>query len=478
MTSFLPATRLAALVGPGPWRSPVYADLAERVRLLVLDGRVADGTRLPSERELAAALGVSRTTTARVYADLRERGVLRSRRGSGSTVHVPAQDSHASSLLTTGTGPGTIALTYSAPAGPPGLAGAFAAAQEQLPGLLATSGYLPDGLPVLRELIAQRYRDRGLPTDPGQVVVTNGAMGALSLAFRTLVRPGDRALVEGLSYPHAYDALQASGARLTALPVGEHPWDVQALTTALRGRRHAVAYLVPDFHNPTAAVMDERTRVEWARLLRRHDVLPVVDESLREVNLDDVELPASFASHDPRAVLVGSASKELWGGLRIGWARLPHHLVTPFLQRRMTLDLGSSAFEQLVVAELMRGDGSDAAHRRATARQARDHLLSGLARRLPALRAARPPGGLNLWVELPERVSTPLVAAAERHGLLLTPGPRFHAGAGGENRVRLPYTLPEPVLDEALERLAAAWDQLQGAPAAPGRRGAVIDLIA
>ncbi|WP_019145307.1 MocR-like transcription factor YczR [Aeromicrobium massiliense] len=479
MTSFVPASRLAALLGSEPLRSPAYADLAERVRLLVVDGRVADGARLPSERDLAVALGVSRTTTARVYAELRERGVLRSRRGSGSVVQVPPSESHVSSLITAPSAPGTIALTYSAPAGPPGLARAFAAAQEQLPALLATTGYLPDGLPVLREALAERYRRQGLPTDPEQVVVTNGAMGALSLAFRTFVSAGDRVVVEGLSYPHAYDAIVASGGRLAPLPVTEHPWDVQALAALLGSGRHATAYFIPDFHNPTAAVMDESTRAAWARLLRRHGVLPVVDESLREVNLDRVELPPSYATYDPRAVLVGSASKEFWGGLRIGWARLPRHLVTPVLQRRMTLDLGSSAFEQLVLAHLLQGDGADADHRRETARTARDHLLAELAVQLPMLAAEPPAGGLNVWAELPERVSTPLVAAAERHGLLLTPGPRFHAHAGGETRLRLPYTQGEAVITEAVRRLRDAWDEVTsraGRPAAAGR--APIDLIA
>jgi DNA-binding transcriptional MocR family regulator len=479
MTSFLPAARLAALVGPGPWRSPAYADLAERVRLLVVDGRVADGARLPSERDLAAALGVSRTTTARVYAELRDRGVLRSRRGSGSVVQVPPSESHVSSLITGPSTPGTIALTYSAPAGPPGLARAFAAAQEELPALLSTTGYLPDGLPVLRELLAQRYRDRGLPTDPEQVVVTNGAMGALSLTFRTFLSPGDRVVVEGLSYPHAYDAIVASGGRLAPLPVTEHPWDVQALGALLGGARHTLAYLIPDFHNPTAAVMDEPTRVAWARLLRRHDVLPVVDESLREVNLEQVELPPSFASFDSRAVLVGSASKEFWGGLRIGWARLPRRLVTPVLQRRMTMDLGSSAFEQLVLASLLQGDGADAEHRRTTARTARDHLVAELREHLPRLGTEPPAGGLNVWAELPGRVSTPLVAAAERHGLLLTPGPRFHAHAGGETRLRLPYSQPAPVITEAVRRLRAAWDEVTDQPRRPAVAGrATIDLIA
>ena len=104
--------------------------------------------------------------------------------------------------------------------------------------LLATSGYLPDGLPVLRELVAQHYADRGLPTHPGQIIVTNGAMGAISLLARTLLSPGDRVLVEGSSYPHAHDAFVAAGGRLSPLPVGGSPWDTEAMSTTLAAGRH------------------------------------------------------------------------------------------------------------------------------------------------------------------------------------------------------------------------------------------------
>src|SRR5690348_8033169 len=180
----LSAARLAALLGGSETTGPAYKDIAERIRLLVVDGRVPDGSRLPSERALADALGVSRTTTTRVYAELRDTGLLHSRQGSGSIVRLPLSPSHASSLIVAPDDAHTIAMTFSAPLAPPGIARAFEAAAAKLPGLLATSGYLPDGLPALREILAQRYTDRGLPTEPGQIVVTSGAQGAISLLAR------------------------------------------------------------------------------------------------------------------------------------------------------------------------------------------------------------------------------------------------------------------------------------------------------
>lgn len=478
------APRLARLVGedvrddPGP----LYLGVAERLRLLVTDGRVPDGVRLPSERELATSLGVSRTTTTRAYAELRDAGLLESRRGSGSVVRVPLAATGASSLIIDPTDEDTVALTYAAPSGPPGLARAFESAAGRATGLLSTSGYLPDGLPALREVLAARYAERGLPTSPEQIIVTSGAMGAISLLARAFVGPGRRVVVEATSYPHAHDAFTAAGGRLAPLPTGDDLWDPDALASMLAGGRHHAAYVIPEFHNPTGAVMPEAHRERWADLLRRHDVVPIVDESLREVNLDGVDLPHSLALHDGRTLCVGSASKEFWGGLRVGWIRAPHALVTTIVQHRMADDIGSSAFEQLVVTELLGEGGQTAAAGRARSRVARDHLLGELADQLPEISVTCPHGGLNLWAELPRPMSSRLVAAAARHGLLLTPGPRFVTGSAaiGERRLRLPYTQEPDTLSEAVRRLRHAWDDVAGRRPAPGRTdaSATLDLIA
>lgn len=480
MTIVISARRLAELVGELDGTGAAYAEIGDRIRLLAVDGRLPDGARLPSERELAASLGVSRTTTSRVYADLRDAGLLESRRGSGSVVRVPLAASSASSLIVTPDDADTIALTYSAPVGPPGMARAFERAAERLPGLLATTGYLPDGLPVLRELIAQHYADRGLPTDPGQIIVTSGAMGAISLLARALLSPGDRVVVEGSGYPHAHDSLVAAGGRLTPLPLDVTPWEPTGLEAALRASRHRLAYLTPDFHNPTSAVMSGEERQAWAHHLRRHGAIALVDESLREVNLDGVELPPSLAHHDPNAVLIGSSSKPYWGGLRVGWIRAPRSMVMALVQARMMDDLGSSAFDQMVLAELLSDGGQTAAAGRAQLRTGRDHLLAELARHVPEVEAPCPAGGLNLWVTLPGRLSTRLCAAASRRGLLLTPGPRFFAqpGPGAERYLRLAYSQPIDTLTEAVQRLRLALDDVHdGRESSPGTPE-TLDLIA
>ena len=476
MTITISASRLAAALTPTV--GVAYRDLADQIRLLIVDGRITAGSRLPSERELAAATGLSRTTTARVYAELRDAGLLRSRRGSGSVVCVPFAESSASSLIVTPEDDTGIAMTYAAPVAPAGLGRAFEAAITRLPGLLSTTGYLPDGLPALRELLAARYEERGLPTSPDQIVVTSGALGAVSLIARAFVERGDRVLVESVSYPHAHEAFTSAGARLTPLPViADSPWDVETAVDLLKSSHYRAAYLIPDFHNPTAAVMGESERRTFAGAMRRAGTLAVIDESLRDINLDDVVLPPSFGSFDHDALLVDSASKTFWGGLRVGWIRAPHDLVMPLVQARMTHDLGTAAFEQLVLAEVLR-DPEPVMNRALDGfRSQRDHLVDLLAEHLPELDIMRPAGGLSLWAGLPDHNSTRLVAAAREHGLLLTPGPRFFTGAptAGEAFLRLPYTQSLTVLDDAVHRLAKAYEGQRADDAPDGPR---LDLIA
>lgn len=471
---------LSALLGALPGQRPAYVELAEAIRLLVIDGRIPPGARLPGERELAGVLGLSRTTTARAYQQLRDSGFATARQGSGTVACLPMAQSTASSLIVESGDPDVIAWTYSAPPAPPGTARAFQRAAGDLPGLLTSTGYLPDGLPALREAVAGTYDDRGLPTDPHQIIVTAGAMGAISLVARTLLRKGDRAIAEGLSYPHGVDALRATGARLGALPVLENPWPLEEFgELAAAGAR--AAYLIPEFHNPTAVVMPATHREQLAALARRHDLRVVVDESLYAVNLDGVSLPPPYASFDPRAISIGSSSKPFWGGLRVGWIRAPRDLVMPLVQTRMSSDLGASAFEQLVVTELLTEGGQTAASARAGLRAGRDRLLALLADQLPDFETTCPSGGLNLWIRLPEAMSSRLVAAASERGLLLTPGSRFFTqpGAAGERHLRLPYVTAAERLADGVRRLAAAYaDVTNGRPEPAGQPCNGLDLIA
>jgi DNA-binding transcriptional MocR family regulator len=458
------ATLLGSTLVSGPRRGhgSLHRALAEGLRLLVSDGRIAPGTRLPSERDLTAALGVSRTTVARAYALLRERGYVESRRGSGSVARLPGRPGTTTDRLLSpaaDTAEDVLDLTVAAPLAPAGLAAAYDRAVERLPAYLHGTAYFPAGLPLLREAIARRYTERGLPTSPEQVVVTSGALSAVAVAGRALAGVGDRILVESPTYPNATAALRASGARLVGVGVDPPGWDLDAVLATLRQVAARAAYLVPDFQNPTGALMDDDQRARVGEALGRTRTTAIVDETLVEMVLTDVRMPAPFAAYAPTAVTVGSASKAFWGGLRIGWLRAPLDRVGALVGTRLGVDLGAPVLEQLVLADLMEHRDEILGERRPLLRRSRDTLVDGLRERLPSWRFQVPVGGLALWCELPEALSSALVVAAEQHGVRLAAGPVFAPEGGLERFLRLPYTHRPEELARAVERLAAAWDQ-------------------
>jgi DNA-binding transcriptional MocR family regulator len=448
------ARRLVELLGS--WRDWTArhpsADLADAIRLLAQEGRLPAGTRLPAERELAEALTVSRTLITKAIDELRETGVVASRQGSGSWI--TAQD--RVDLPDAPARPHLIDLARASPEAVPAMLGAVEAATRRLPPLLSGHGYFPHGLPELREVVAARYRARGLATTADQIVVTNGAHHALVLLLRLFVQPGDRVLVEQPTYPNALDALRAALARPVPVPMTEDGWNVDDIEAALRQSSPRLAFFVPDFHNPTGHRMSAHDRAALAAALRRTRTLAVADETLVELDLDGDPLtgPPPLAAFAPDLVLtVGSANKSHWGGLRIGWVRASTELVDRILAFRSAVDLGAPVFEQLVLTELLTDPEPTLRQRRTELAHRRDVLLAALAEHCPQWTCRRPGGGQSLWCLLDEPIGTRLAVAAESYGLRVVPGPRFTVDGDWERRLRVPFTLPPAELAEAALRL-------------------------
>jgi DNA-binding transcriptional MocR family regulator len=438
---------------------------------------------MPSERELTAALGLSRTTVTRAYQQLRDQGYLRTRQGSGSVVHLPqVPGGRVDHLLAPGgTAEGEIDLTTTAPSSGPWLLEAYQRATEEVGAYLPGTGYYPSGLPVLREAVAQRYAERGLPTSADQILVTSGALTGTAIAVQALLSPGDRVVVESPTYPNAIATLTGARARIVVHPlepgVSGEEWDAEGLALLTRQVGARAAYLVPDFHNPTGTLMDADQRERVGAALSRARVVPVIDESPVDLALDDVEMPPPLAASVPDAVTVGSVSKSYWSGLRIGWMRLPRARVEQMALSRLRMDLGAPVLEQLVVAALMERHEEVVRERRTRLRSGRDVLLDGVREHLPTWRVQSPPGGACLWCELPQPRSTDLAAAARRHGVVLAPGPTFAPSGGLDQWMRLPFALDEDRLAQAPPRLAPAWGEVlagDDAYGSPERRRAPI----
>ncbi len=464
-TSILRPASLIRLLGA--WRAngsaePAYRQLSQALRMLVLDGRIGLDVRLPGERELAAALGLSRTTVAAAFDRLRDEGYLQSRQGSGSVTRLPSSRIGATPPpdMDEG-GDGILNWTAAALPAPEGIAHAYQAAVEQLPAWLGDLGYLALGLPPLRQAIADDFTARGCPTSADQIMVTNGAQQGFALLLAMLAGPGDRVVIDHPTYHNAILALQRS--HIVPVPVGlpRQGWDVDAMEAAFRQTAPRFAYVIADFHNPTGRSMDPDTRRALVAAAARAHTPLVVDETMAAIGLDG-ESPPPVAAHDPAGrgvITLGSASKIFWGGLRIGWVRADPQTIASLGRLRTTLDMASPAIDQLAVAHLLTHGGGLGA-RREMLRARRDRLIALVGAHLPHWRVEAPGGGLSLWAELPRGEGTALAALAQSHGLRIAPGPRFGVGGAFERFVRLPFTLPEDQLEIAVVRLAAAVARL------------------
>jgi DNA-binding transcriptional MocR family regulator len=342
----------------------------------------------------------------------------------------------------------------------PGVAAAYERAMAALPSYLGGDGYLPSGLPELQAAVARTYDDRGLPTDPEQIVITSGALSAVAIVARAMSRPGDRVMVETPVYANAIEALRLGGGRLVASPLadplGAEGWDIDGVEATLRQTSPHLAYLIPDFQNPTGHLMADDERERYARALSATRTTAIVDETLQPTGEVGGGMPAPFAAYAPDAILIGSAAKAFWGGLRVGWIRAPRQLVDRLITTRVHIDLGSSLVDQLTVGELL-GDDAVLERRRATLREQRDALASALAEHVPTWRFRTPEGGLALWVQLPDGSATRVAAEAEKSGVYVTPGPVFTVEGGADSWLRIPFTRPAERLASAVERLAESW---------------------
>ncbi|MET9550813.1 PLP-dependent aminotransferase family protein [Streptomyces sp. NPDC006627] len=452
------APELAEILGD--WANdpgPLYRKLAGALLAAVDAGDVASGERLPAERDLARGLQVSRATIAAAYGLLRERGVLDSRRGSGSRVAprpsawAGAPASTAAVVRRLAAGPTEVISLAGAGTAVPGELAAelTAVAVEDLPGLVtAGGGYHPRGLPSLREAIAGGYAAEGLPTDPGQILVTTGATQAISLVTGLYLRRRSTVVVESPGWPGCLDAFCAAGARFAPIPLDEEGPRVDAVAQAFAGHPH-LAYLMPSFHNPTGTMMTESRRRRIGELAAQHGV-PVLEDNAYCTPLGRT-VPAPLAAYAPpgaTVLTVDSLTKKVWAGLRVGWVRATAPVIDRLAQLKAIADLGSPLIDQALAVRLLRRPPTGPTQAQTQLAQL-ETLLHAL---LPEWHWRTPDGGSALWVRLPNADGREFAQLALREGVEVVPGELDHT-----DHIRIPFLYPEATLADLASRLARAW---------------------
>ncbi|WP_374586794.1 aminotransferase-like domain-containing protein [Ideonella dechloratans] len=471
----------------------LYERLAEELVAAIAAGRLPDGARLPSIRQLCADHGISPATAFQTYATLEARGLVEVRPRSGYYVRTRqasrplpppvarprpgAQKVSVSELIFELLGSvQDAAVVPLGSAFPPAelfpfeaLARSGARAMRQLKPAQIT-GALVRGDEPLRELLHRRHAQQGVALDPGELVITHGAMEALNLCLQACTRPGDVVVVES---PTFYAALQTiERLNLRALEVATDPQegvDLAALEALLQQRRVAACWFMPNFQNPLGALMPLAKKKALVALLARHGIPLVEDDVYGELH-GGAHRPLPAKAFDQAGLVLhcSSFSKCLAPGYRVGWAAAGRY--TAQVQRlKMMSTLATSLPAQRAVADYLAHGGYDrhlrqlrqalSAQRQRAARQIARHFPAGT-------RVTHPEGGYFLWLELPAGVDAMALSQdALAQGISTAPGLLFSADQRFVHHLRLNIGRPDDVrVDEALRTLGGLARQRLAGP--------------
>jgi DNA-binding transcriptional MocR family regulator len=465
--------------------TPLYAQVASAIRECIQTGRFAGGAKLPATRELADALRVNRATAVEAYRILREDGWVRSGVGSGTFVVVRESDEAAtpatessfwSSRLEDLPRPEHGRVLASIPAdtirftSPTADPAAFPLQEfrEVLDEIFRREGNAcldygpPDGYPPLREILAARLQRQGVRVDASQVLLTNGSQQGLELIFRLLAPPGRTLLLEEPTYQLALRTARALRLSVRAVGMDEDGLRLDLLTRILDETRAGMLYTMPVFQNPTGLTLSRERRGRLLALAAERG-LPIVEDHF-DADLDyrgDAPPPLLAEGSPPNVAILGTFSKILFPGLRVGWIVVPEPLIGSLSEMKVCADLSGGLLTQMALYEFCRRGLLDSHLARIRERNGSrlTAMLSALDAHMPSgVGWTRPTGGMCLWVRLPKGLDADeLAGEAQRRGVAVSAGTAFHTNGGGWDRLRLCF------IREDEERIRAGIRLLAGA---------------
>jgi DNA-binding transcriptional MocR family regulator len=489
---------------------PLYRQVSDGIAGLILADKLPAGCRLPAERRLARSLGVTRTTIVSAYLQLKAEGLVDAHVGRGTIVlprrsppaetagvrplpwHYFAADDLSdrryrpfNEFVRLGASEGVVGFSAGIPGEEFVPAAAMAPLLGQITKEMGTRAFMPtpsEGLAELREALADHLAKHGLTCAAENVVITTGSEQAIDLLSRMVVERNDTVIIEESTYPMALRIFRARGARLVGVPMDDEGMRTDELETLLTRYHPKLVYTMPTFHNPTGRVLSLERRLRLLELAHRHQFPIIEDDVYAELRFSGEPLP-SLAALDAHGYVVqlGSFSKVVAPGLRVGWAVAPLPVVRRLSAAKAAADLHTATLNQWLAALFIR-DGHLARHRRAllrayAARAAR--MDAALHRWAPeSLRWTRPEGGLNLWCVLPRDISHEvLVEECLRRSVTYLPGTLCAVDGASENGMRLTFSFPtEAEIDDGIARLMEAVHA--ATPSGAGRTAAELGTAA
>jgi len=319
------------------------------------------------------------------------------------------------------------------------------------------------GSPRLREQILDVMALEGIRAGVDDVVVTTGSQHALELVSKLFLDPGDVVIAEGPSYVTAlvvFRSFQAEVAHVEMDQLGLIPQSLRETIARLReqGRRIKFLYTIPSFQNPMGVTLTWERRMEVLEIARENDILVVEDNPYGLLYFDQAPPQAMRSVDEDGVIYLGTFSKTLAPGLRVGWAVAPHAIREKLILANEAAVLSPSSFSQMTVSEyLSTADWKgQIATFRDVYRERRDAMLGALHEQLPTLRWTVPTGGFYIWLTLPDYLdSKAMLPRAVKELVAYTPGTAFYTDGGGRNAMRLSFCYPTPdFIREGIRRLA------------------------
>lgn len=324
---------------------------------------------------------------------------------------------------------------------------------------------LSEGYPPLREFLASELSAGHAPTEANEIIITNGSQQALEFVGKAFLDVGDRIVVTSPTYVGALQAFSLFAPEIAAVTVSPSGLDRAALEDAVK-QGGKFLYLMPDHDNPTGRSLSLEDRLAVLDLAGTYRIPVVEDQAYEHLQISGERMPSLLRlakSHPlrPDVIYLGTFSKSLMPGLRVGWIAAPAAVVAKMVALKQASDLHSGYLNQMIVHAVAQQifDGRGETLREAY-RLKRDAMLDALSRYMPAgVDWTRPAGGMFVWLTLPRGIDTTAIQMRvfEQARVLYVPGASFHPGGGGDNTIRLSYSLNDPAqIDDGIRRLSNA----------------------
>ncbi|MDF2614320.1 MAG: transcriptional regulator with domain and aminotransferase domain [Clostridia bacterium] len=457
---------------------PIYLQIRNQIRDMILQGILEPGFRLPSERKLAETLGVNRSTVLNAYRDLKADDLIGSHTGAGTTVlmaqtsinkdNMPQKVSKlpwmqllggcalrmqqplVSDILKTANRKDVISFA----------AGFLAQTHDPVEELLesqcrllkdygstmlqysSTQGYLP-----LRESISNLMQKRGITIDPEGIIVLSGSQQAIDLTARIFIDPGDVVIVEEPSFFSALQIFQSVGARIVPVPIDAKGMKIEFLESLLSRIKPKLIYTIPTFQNPSGTVMDIKRRRALLDIAYKYQIPILEDDPYGELRYEGNHLPTLKALDQHGYVIYASTfSKIMFPGMRIGWVVAEREVIRQFVLAKQMADLHTNTLGQWIMDDFLR---SNVFHKRLQTvinenRESRRLMIEALKQyAIEDFEWQAPEGGLYFWCRLPRQIDPErLITKAEEKKVVYAPGKIFCLGYTDNHYIRLSFSSP------------------------------------